>query len=113
MEEETHLEQAAVRVHVLVIDDSTYGRFVHSDVVGDILEHQRTQFVDSMIEETALKLNDGLRDLVDRSLSFLETLDQAQRLSQFLLDVFLGFFTRLLGATGEHASIDRTDVEPR
>ena len=63
MEEETHLEQSAMRVHVLVVDHAADRRLVHADVVGDVLEHERAELLDPVVEKAALELDDRVATL--------------------------------------------------
>jgi len=52
-EEELQFENALRRMRVFVGGRAADGRFVHSDIFRDVLQHQRAQTADAMIEKRA------------------------------------------------------------
>jgi hypothetical protein len=53
---------------------------VHADVGGHVAQHQGPQVRDPVVEEGALVADDRVRDLVDRALALVDTLQEPQAL---------------------------------
>ena len=70
-----HFEHTLRCVHVFVVNDSTHGRLVHSDVIGDITKDQWTQMLDTLVEELTLEVDNARRHLLDRLLTLVDRLD--------------------------------------
>ncbi len=80
---------------VLVGGGAADRRFVHPDIVGDVLEHQVAQIADPVIEELALKFDNRAGDFVDGLLALVNRLHQPLRGAQALLQVALGLRGRI------------------
>ncbi len=85
---------------------------MHADVIGDIAQHQRTQVLDALVEKLALERDDAGRDLHDRALPLVDTLQQPQRRSELVFDVGLGL-VRCVAGLVEQAPIHRADAQLR
>src|SRR4029077_20289772 len=109
-EEVLELERALRRVHVLACRRAADRGLVHADVVRDVLQHQRTELRDAVIEEIALELRDARGDHVERALPLVDRLDEPCGRPHLLLDVA----SRLRRAiVSQHLTVERRDPEAR
>src|SRR3989344_474140 len=86
-EEILEFEYPARRQHVLVGGDALDGGLVHAHALGDIVQHQRFHGLRAVIEESALAVHDGARDLEQGFIAGSEALDEPARLLELVLQV--------------------------
>jgi len=63
---------------------------VHADIFSDILQHQRFELADTMLEEGTLKFDNRVGDLENSLLPLENRLDQPPRRTQPFLQILFG-----------------------
>src|SRR5688572_25418090 len=96
---------------IFAIDDARYGRQMHADVFGDVLQHHRLNVLDALIEELALPVHDRFHDAIYRLPAVLDVSQQIDRRAHLLFYEI----TRLLGrlTLRKHLLITGTDAQAR
>src|SRR5262249_10794875 len=79
----------ARRLHPFVINCSTHGSYVHTDLIGDLLHLEGLDMLGPFIEKSALMLNDSTRHLFQRVAALLDGVDQPRSGLNFLLEELL------------------------
>src|SRR5690606_14553795 len=95
--EVAHLIDALWRLHVLAGNGATYGRFVHTHHLGNLVHVHRLEHRGTLLEELLLPFYYLDGDTVDGLLPLVDALDQELSTANLITDVILNLVLTTLG----------------
>ncbi len=110
-EEALEREDAARRLHPLVVHRPADGGDVDAHLVGDLLHLERLDVLRALVQEGPLVLDDGPRHLLQRVAALLDRFHQPLGRLNLALEVFLGLGVGALVAV--QLDVAAADVDVR